>query len=261
MTGPAHRPGRHLDAPPRPLAHRLPPADPPDPGDRMTTTIPRGAVTITRRQAHDADACVYDTRRVLNYLRARDGRIPRMDQRISLQDVAAVLGIDGVVWCLVAVGGHGGLLRRFACVCARRALRRAGVREPRSWRAVRVAWWYAHGWANRSEMATARLPAWDAAWDTAGDTAGSAARDAAGSAAWASGSAAWDVAREAAWNAARSAASAAAWDTAMGAIPGAAAREAAWDGAWGAAWDAALAAAGASQLRLLLSMAGYGGQA
>ena len=202
----------------------------------MTATIPRGAVTITRRQAHDADACVDDTRRVLNYLRRRDGRIPRMDQRISLQDVAAVLGAGGVVWCLDAVGGHDDLLRRFACVCARRALRRAGVRDPRSWRAVRVAWWHAHGWSTRSEMATARLPAWDAAWDTAGDSAVSAA---AGSAAWA---VARGVAGYAAWSAARDAASAAAWDTAMGAIPGAAAREAAWDAAQAAERDVARAA-------------------
>ena len=224
----------------------------------MTATIPRGAVTITRRQAHDADACVDDTRRVLNYLRRRDGRIPRMDQRISLQDVAAVLGAGGVVWCLDAVGGHDDLLRRFACVCARRALRRAGVRDPRSWRAVRVAWWHAHGWSTRSEMATARLPAWDAAWDTAGDSAVSAA---AGSAAWA---VARGVAGYAAWSAARDAASAAAWDTAMGAIPGAAAREAAWDAAWDAAQaaerDVARAAERAAQLGILLSMAGYGGQ-
>lgn len=167
----------------------------------MTTTIPRGAVTITRRQAHDAHACVEDTRRVLNYLRARDGRIPRMDQRISLQDVAAVLGIDGVVWCL-AVGGHDGLLRRFACVCARRALRTAGVRDPRSWRAVRVAWWYAHGWATEEDLTAA----WDAAQAVTLAVTLAPARIAAQSvtlaAAW---DAAWDAARAAAWDAEREA--------------------------------------------------------
>ena len=184
------------------------------------TTIPRGAVTITRRQAHNADACVEDTRRVLNHLRERDGRIPRMDQRISLQDVADVLGVDGVVWCL-AVGGHDGLLRRFACVCARRALRTAGVRDPRSWRAVRVAWWYAHGWAAEEDLT--------AAWDAAQAVTLAAARDAA----WA---VAWDATRAAARDATRAAA---------------------WAVAWDAAWDAEREA----QRLLLLSMAGYGGEA
>ena len=199
----------------------------------MTTTIPRGAVTITRRQAHDADACVEDTRRVLNYLRRRDGHIPRMDQRISLQDVAAVLGIDGVVWCLVAVGGHDGLLRRFACVCARRALRRAGVRDPRSWRAVRVAWWYAHGWATNDDL--------DAAWDAARSAARGVAGDAARVAAHA---ASQDDVRDTAW--------AAAWAVARGAACGAV-----WDASWAAAWNAEREA----QRLLLLSMSGCVGEA
>ena len=200
----------------------------------MTTTIPRGAVTITRRQAHDADACVEDTRRVLDHIRERDGRIPRKDQRISLQDVADVLGVDGVIWCLGALG-EDRLLRMFGVRCARRALRTAGVRDPRSWRAVRVAQWHAHGWATRSEMATARLPAWDAARRPAG-------------------------------YAARDAAQAAARPAAYDATP---AQAAARYGAWGAAWDAARVAAQAAargaerdaQLNLLLTMAGYGGEA
>ncbi len=156
----------------------------------MTTTIPRGAVTITRRQAHDADACVDDTRRVLNHLRERDGRIPRKDQRISLQDVADVLGVDGVVWCLRA-RGEDRVLRMFAVRCARRALRTAGVRDPRSWRAVRVAQWHAHGWATEEEMDAARAAAY----------AATSARDAARYAAWgAAWGAAWDDERDAQLN-------------------------------------------------------------
>ena len=186
----------------------------------MTTiTIPRGAVTITRRQAHDANVCVDDTRRVLNHLRDRDGRIPRMDQRISLRDVADVLGFGGVVWCLWA-RGESRVLRMFAVRCARRALRTAGVRDHGSWRAVRVAQWRAHGWASGPEMDAARGAAW----------------------------AAWAAERDAAWSAARGAAWAAARDAAREA-----ARDAARDAAWSAAWDA--------QLHLLLSMAGYGGEA
>ena len=150
----------------------------------MTTTIPRGAVTITRRQAHDADACVEDTRRVLDHIRERDGRIPRKDKRISLQDVADVLGVDGVIWCLGALG-EDRLLRMFAVRCARRALRTADVRDPRSWRAVRVAQWHAQGWASEPELSVAaRAAAYAAtsAWD--------AERDAAWGAAW---GAAWDA--------------------------------------------------------------------
>ena len=196
----------------------------------MTTTTPRGAVTITRRQAHDADACVDDTRRVLNHLRERDGRIPRKDQRISLQDVADVLGVDGVIWCLRALG-EDRLLRMFAVRCARRALRTADVRDPRSWRAVRVAQWHAQGWASEPELsAAARAAAYDA----------TSAWDAAQYAAWGD---AWGAAQAAARAAAYAATSA--WD---------AERDAAWGAAWGAAWDAERDA----QLNLLLTMAGYG---
>ena len=120
-----------------------------------TTTRP---VTITRQQAHDSGACTEDTRRVLDHLRARDGRIPRKTQPISLLDVTDVLGIDGLIWCLDARGEHA-LLRRFACLCARRALRRDDVRDPRSWRAVRVAWWHAHGWASDDDLVAARRDA------------------------------------------------------------------------------------------------------
>ena len=150
-----------------------------------TTTIPPGAVTITRRQAHDAHACVEDTRRVLDYLRRRDGRIPRKDQRISLQDVADVLGVDGVIWCLGA-RGEDRLLRMFAVKCARRALRAEGVRDPRPWRALRVAQWHAHGWASEPEMDAAREAVDEAVmvafrnkdWDAGLAAALAAARDA-----------------------------------------------------------------------------------
>ena len=204
------------------------------------TTIPRGAVTITRRQAHDADACVEDTRRVLNYLRARDGRIPRMDQRISLQDVADVLGAGGVLWCLAA-RGEIRVLRMFGVRCARRVLRYAGVRDARSWHAVRVAQWYAHGWATNDDLDAARV----AAWAVARGVAGYAARDAARVAAHA---ASQDDVRDTAWAAAWAVARAASQDDAQAADRGVAAH-------------AAHAAELEAQLHLLLSMSGYGGQA
>lgn len=167
----------------------------------MTTTITPGAITITRRQAHEADACVDDTRRVLAHLRERDGRIPRKDQRISLQDVADVLGVDGVLWCLEAMG-EDRVLRMFGVRCARRALRDAGVRDARSWRVLRVAQWYAHGWSNEEEMSAARAAALAAAWDAARD----AARAAADCAALATAQAASrDDVRDAAWDAERDA--------------------------------------------------------
>ena len=198
----------------------------------MTTTIPRGAVTITRRQAHDADACVEDTRRVLDHIRERDGRIPRKDKRISLQDVADVLGVDGVIWCLGALG-EDRLLRMFAVRCARRALRTADVRDPRSWRAVRVAQWHAQGWATEPELSAAARAGW-----------ASAARPAAYDA-----TSAQAAARYAAWGAACGAA----WGAAWGAVWGAA-----WGAACGAVWCAAWGAERDAQLNLLLTMAGYG---
>ena len=70
--------------------------------------------------------------------------------------------------------------RLFACWCAARALRRAGVEDIRSWRAVRVAARYACGKATGEELSAARATAWDAA-----RSAGwGAARDAARAAAW-----------------------------------------------------------------------------
>ena len=157
------------------------------------------AITISRQQAHDADACVDDTRRVLDHLRERDGRIPRKTAPISLVDVGQVLGVDGVVWCLSALGEER-LLRRFACLCARRALRRADVRDAAPWRAVRVAWWGAHGWATAAELRSARaaavVAARAAAWDAARDAGWAAAGDAAWAAAWAAARDAvtWDLA-------------------------------------------------------------------
>ena len=202
----------------------------------MTTTIPRGAVTITRRQAHDADACVEDTRRVLDHIRERDGRIPRKDKRISLQDVADVLGVDGVIWCLGALG-EDRLLRMFAVRCARRALRTADVRDPRSWRAVRVAQWHAQGWATEPELSVAARAGW-----------ASAARPAAYDA-----TSAQAAARYAAWGAACGAAWGAAWGAVWGPVWGAACG-AVWDASWAAAWNAEREA----QLNLMLTMAGYG---
>ena len=203
------------------------------------------AITISRQQAHDAGACVDDTRRVLDHLRERDGRIPRMDQRISIRDVADVLGVDGVVWCIGATRRHDALLRRFACLCARRALRRADVRTPEAWRAIRVAWWHAHQWADDTELDAA----WSAARDVARDAAWFASRDDARAATW-------DVARDAAWSAT--------WDAARAAA-GAAARDVAGDAAWNAARDAARDATWDAerewQRALLLRMAGYGGEA
>ena len=170
------------------------------------------------------------------------GRIPHKDQRISLQDVAAVLGVDGVIWCLRALG-EDRLLRMFAVRCARRALRDAGVRDARLWRAVRVAQWHAQGWASEPELsAAARAAAYDATAQAVTLAAARAAAYAATSAQAAARYAAWD----AAWGAERAAAYAAT-----------SARYAAWDAAWGAAWDAERDA----QLHLLLSMAGYGGEA
>lgn len=206
------------------------------------TTIPPGALTITRRQAHVADACVDDTRRVLDHIRERDGRIPRKDQLISLQDVADVLGVDGVIWCLMALG-EDRLLRMFAVRCARRALRTADVRDPRLWRAVRVAQWHAQGWATEEELsAAARATAY----------AATSAYDATAQAA------AWYAARYAAWGEAQGVSLAAARAAAYAATSAwGAERDSAWGAAWGAAWDAERDA----QPNLLLSMAGYGGEA
>ena len=93
-------------------------------------------------------------------------------------------------------------LRAWACDCAERALRKAGVEDKRPWKAIRVARAYNEGKASKKDLDAARAAAWVATR----------------AAAWV---AVWAAARAAAWDATR----AAAWD-------------AAWDAAWAAAWDA-----------------------
>ena len=99
------------------------------------------------------------------------------------------------------------ILHEFACRCAERALKQAGVTDKRCWDAIKAK----RGWL-KGKVTDAQLSAaWDAAWD-----------------AWSVWDAAWAVAWAAAWDArdaVRAAAWAAAWDAARAA-------------AWAAAWDA-----------------------
>jgi len=83
------------------------------------------------------------------------------------------------------------VLRTWGCDCAERALKKAKVKDERSWNAIKVARLYNEGKATHH---AARDAAWDAAWAAAR----AAARDAA-----------WDAARDAAWDAAWAAARAA----------------------------------------------------
>ena len=94
------------------------------------------------------------------------------------------------------------VLHEFAVWCARRALKRAKVTDPRSWAAPDCKLRWLRGEATDEDLAAAGDAAWAAAWAAAGDAAWDAARAAAGAAAWAAaGDAAWD----AAWDAARAA--------------------------------------------------------
>ena len=101
------------------------------------------------------------------------------------------------------------VLRTWGCDCAERALKKAKVKDERSWNALKVARLYNEDKATKKELAAARA-AGDAARAAAWD-AGDAARDAARTAAWAAGDAAWaaawaaGAARTAAWGVARSA--------------------------------------------------------
>ncbi len=126
------------------------------------------------------------------------------------------------------------LLHEFACWCAERALKKAGVSDERCWNAIFAK----RGWLNEEVTDDELVAAWDAAWVAAWAAARAAAWDAARAAARA---AAWDVAWDAAWDAA----CAAAW---------AAARAAAWDAAWDAAWVAAWNAAWDAQNRKFTRM-------
>ena len=110
--------------------------------------------------------------------------------------------------------------RLFACWCAARALRQAGVEDIRSWRAVWTSARYACGKATGDELFAARDAAWYVARNAARDAAWYAARDAVRDAAW---YAAWCAARDAAESAARDAV-----------------RDAAWYAAWCAARDVQL---------------------
>jgi len=108
------------------------------------------------------------------------------------------------------------ILRSWACDCAERALKKANVKDEKSWDAIKVARLYNEGKATKEELAAARDAAEEATWEAAG-AAARAAGEAARAAAWDAGAAAWDAAREAAawaavWAAARAAVWAAAWD-------------------------------------------------
>ena len=99
------------------------------------------------------------------------------------------------------------VLRTWACDCAERALKKANVKDKRSWNAIKVARLYNEGKATKQELAAARGAARDArdaargaawaAWDARGAArdASDAARDAARGAAWAAYAAALATAR------------------------------------------------------------------
>ena len=106
------------------------------------------------------------------------------------------------------------VLRAWGCDCAERALKKAKVKDERSWNAIKVARLYNEGKATKKELAASWAAAWDAARAAARAAAWDAARVASCDAAWA---AAWDAARDAAWDAAWDAARAAAWDAARAA--------------------------------------------
>jgi len=109
------------------------------------------------------------------------------------------------------------VLRIWACDCAERALKKAKIKDERSWNAIKVARLYSDDKATREELATARSAARAAAWSDTRSAARAAARDAA----WSdTKSAAWDAAWSVAWSATRSATSDVAWS---------ATRSATWD--------------------------------
>jgi len=111
---------------------------------------------------------------------------------------AELLDHDERVWVLAHVLPEREA-RLFACRCAARALRAAGVTDIRSWRAVWKAAQYAHGLATAEELAVAD---WAAADDTACDAAYAAVIATAYTAGFA---AAADVACDVACDAARAA--------------------------------------------------------
>ena len=71
------------------------------------------------------------------------------------------------------------VLRAWGCDCAERALKKANVKDERSWNAIKVARLYKEGKATPKELAAARDAARDAAWDAARAAAWEAAREAA----------------------------------------------------------------------------------
>ncbi len=102
------------------------------------------------------------------------------------------------------------VLRTWGCDCAERALKKADIKDKKSWDAIKTARLYNEGKATKEELVAARVAArvtaWDAAWVAARDAAWVAAWDAARvavrDAAWVT---AWDAARVTARDAARDA--------------------------------------------------------
>ena len=95
------------------------------------------------------------------------------------------------------------VMRAWACDCAERALKKAGIKDERSWNAITVTRLYNEGKASKEDLDAAKAAAdaaayaaWDAAYIFA--AAKAAARAAARAAAWAAADAAWAAASDAA---------------------------------------------------------------
>jgi len=102
------------------------------------------------------------------------------------------------------------ILHEFACDCAERALKLAGVTDERCWKAIEAKREWLRGEASDEELSVAwtaaRQAAWEAveaaAWTAARLAAETAAPEAAGAAEAAAGTAALEAAQAAAWTAA-----------------------------------------------------------
>jgi hypothetical protein len=144
-------------------------------------------IVITRESLRAAGACYFDEpegERWLQKLLPPDG-LPVTAASVELARAAGVPERD-IFWALnnACPQVTDRQRRLVACACARRALdaeRAAGRKtDPRSWRAVDVAERFARGEATETELADARLAAWEtwklsaAAWEEL-DSAASAA--------------------------------------------------------------------------------------
>jgi len=149
------------------------------------TLIYPGTVVRARGEVEPCHNGLHASIRPLDALRYAPGHVVcrvECSGTIVHADDKLACSVRRVIW-MAAIERE---LHEFACWCAERALKAAKIedRDNPSWAAIRAKRAWLDGEIDDSELAAARVAAWDAAWGPAGYAAWAAARDTAWDTAW-----------------------------------------------------------------------------